>query len=302
MDWLNYHHLFYFWTIAREGTVRGASEVLRVSQPALSTQIRQLENALGEKLFEKEGRGLRLTPAGRLAFRYADEIFTLGLEFQNELRGRPTGRPLRLVVGISDVLPKLMVHRLLRPALELAEPLRLSCREGRLPELLEGLRSHDIDLVLSDIPCTPQPGFRAYNHLLGECGVELFAAPDLAARHPGPYPAGLEGAPVLLPSEGTAMRRSLDATFERAGVLPVVAGDFDDSALLKTFGAQGEGFFTAPEAIADEVARAFGVRRLGPLEGLRERTYAISAERKLVHPAVLAILRVAKEEVFGTEP
>ncbi len=297
MEWLNYHHLLYFWTVAKEGSVKGAAEVLNLSQPALSTQIRRLEESLGERLFEKAGRGLGLTAAGRLAFRYADEIFTLGREFQSALKGRPTGRPLRLTVGISDALPKLMVHRLLRPALELSEPLRLSCREGALPGLLQGLLAHDLDLVLADGPSPPGP--RAFSHLLGECTVELFGAEELLARHPGPFPAGLDGAPMLLPSEDQALRRALDGWFERHGVRPVVAGDFDDNALLKTFGAQGEGFFAAPGAIAEAVVQAYHVRRLGPLEGLKSRVYAISASRRLMHPAVLAILRAAQEEVFG---
>jgi len=298
MDWLNYHHLLYFWTAAKEGSITAASKRLNLSQPALSTQIRQLEESLGERLFEKSGRGLRLTAAGRLAYRYADEIFVLGREFQQALQGRPTGRALRLVVGSSNVLAKLMVHRLLRPALDLPEPLRLSCREDDLPSLLLALQAHEVDLVLSDVPCSPQAGPRAFNHLLGECGVELFGAPALLAKHPGPFPEGLNGAPFLLPSEGHALRRSLDAWFERMGLQPVIAGDFDDSALLKTFGAEGLGFFAAPAAIADEVARIHEVRRLGPMEGLKERIYAVSAERRLVHPAVLAILKAAKEEVF----
>lgn len=298
MAWLNYHHLLYFWTVARLGSVRAASEELNVSQPALSTQIRQLEERLEERLFEKDGRRLRLSEAGRLAYRYADEIFTLGREFQSELKGRPTGRPLRLVVGVSDVLPKLMVHRLLRPALGLEEPLRLSCREGRLGELVQALLAHEVDLVLSDVPCPPRTAPRAFNHLLGVCGVDLFAAPGLLKRHRGAFPAALDGAPLLLPAEGTALRRDLDAWFERQGLRPVVAGDFDDSALLKTFGAEGEGFFTAPAALAEEVCRSYGVRRVCGLEGLQERVYAISAARRLVHPAVVAILKNAKEEVF----
>ena len=298
MEWLNYHHLLYFWTAGREGSVTAASKALNLSQPALSTQIRALEESLGERLFEKAGRGLRLTEAGKLAFRYADEIFALGQEFQQALKGRPTGRALRLVVGISDVLPKLMVHRLLRPALELPEPLRLTCREDDLPRLLQALQTHEVDIVLSDVPCSPQAGPRAFNHLLGECGVDLFGAPNLLARHPGPFPEALNGAPILLPSEGHALRRSLDAWLERHGMRPVVAGDFDDSALLKTFGAEGLGFFAAPAAIADEVVRLHGVRRLGPLEGLKERIYAVSADRRLAHPAVLAILKAAKEQVF----
>lgn len=298
MEWLNYHHLLYFWTAAKEGSITAAAKVLNLSQPALSTQIHQLEESLGERLFEKSGRGLRLTAVGRLAFRYADEIFALGREFQHELKGRPTGRALRLVVGIPDVLPKLMVHRLLRPALELPEPLRLSCREAALPQLLQALQAHEVDIVLSDVPCTPLTGPRAFNHLLGECGVELFGAPVLLERHPGPFPDGLNGAPFLLPSEGHALRRSLDAWFERHALRPVIAGDFDDSALLKTFGAEGLGFFAAPAAVGEEVVRVYGVRRLASMDGIKERIFAVSAERKLIHPAVLAILKAAKEEVF----
>lgn len=299
MEWLNYHHLLYFWTVAKEGSVRAASETLNLSQPALSTQIRRLEESLGEKLFEKEGRGLRMTESGRLAFRYADEIFTLGREFQSELKGRPTGRPLRLVVGISDVLSKVMVHRLLKPALALDEPLRLSCREGGIQELLQALAQHEVDLVLSDVPCPPRSAPRAFNHLLGACAVELLAAPRLLRRHRGPFPEGLDGAPMLLPSESHGLRRDLEAWFQRHRIRPVVAGDFDDSALLKTFGAEGEGFFIAPAAVAEEVARTYGVRRLGSLEGLQERVYAVSAERRLVHPAVVAILKGAREDVFA---
>ena len=299
MEWLNYHHLLYFWTAAREGSVTAAARTLNLSQPALSTQIRALEESLGERLFEKAGRGLRLTEAGQMAFRYADEIFALGREFQHAVKGRPTGRGIRLVVGVSDVLPKLMVHRLLRPALEIPEPVRFVCREGTLGRLLQALQAHEVDIVLSDVPCTPQAGPRAFNHLLGECGVDIFASPALRARCPGLLPQALDGAPMLLPSEGHALRRSLEAWLERRGLKPVVAGEFDDSALLETFGAEGLGFFAAPSAIAEEVVRAYGVLRLGALEDLKARIYAVSADRRLAHPAVQAILKVAKEEVFS---
>lgn len=300
MSWLNYHHLLYFWTVARLGSIRAASEELNLSQPALSTQIRQLEGALEERLFEKEGRGLRLTEAGRLAYRYADEIFTLGREFQSELKGRPTGRPLQLVVGASDVLSKLMVHRLLQPALKLEEPLRLSCREGGLSDLIQALLDHEVDLVLSDAPCPPRTAPRAFNHLLGISGMDLFAAPSLLRKHTGAFPEALDGVPLLLPAVGTTLRRDLDTWFERKGLRPVVAGDFDDSALLKTFGAEGEGFFAAPAALAEEVCRHYRVRRVCALDGIQERVYAITAARRLVHPAVVAILKHAKEAVFQT--
>jgi LysR family transcriptional regulator, transcriptional activator of nhaA len=298
VDWLNYHHLLYFWTVAREGTVTAAAEALRISQPALSTQLRMLEESLGEKLFQRAGRKLALTEAGRVAFRYADEIFTLGKEFQNELKGRPTGRPLRLTVGISDVLPKLMVHRLLRPALALPESLRLSCRESGLEILLAALFAHEVDLVLSDAPHLARGGPRAFNHLLGEYGIGIFGAPALLRKHRRTFPACLDGAPVLLPSEGTRLRQALERWFEMKGLHPVVAGDFDDSALLKTFGAEGEGFFAAPSTIAAELDGTYGVNRVGNADGLVERVYAVTTERRLVHPAVLAILKSAKEEVF----
>jgi LysR family transcriptional activator of nhaA len=298
MEWLNYHHLLYFWTAAREGTITAASRTLNVSQSALSTQIRSLEESLGEQLFEKSGRGLRLTESGRVAFRYAEEIFGLGRELQQTLKGRATGRSPRLVVGISDVLQKMMVHRLLRPALDLPGPVRITCREAAMPQLLQWLLAHEVDIVLSDVPSTPATGPRAFNHLVGECGVDLFAAPSLLERHPGPFPAALDGAPFLLPCEGHGLRRSLESWFERHGLRPRIAGDFDDAALLKTFGAEGLGFFAAPSAIADEVTRQHAVLRIGPLEGLRERIYAVSAERRLAHPAVLAVLKAAKEDVF----
>jgi len=298
MDWLNYHHLHYFWRVAREGSITAASQVLNLSQSALSAQIRSLEQSLGERLFEKEGRGLRLTESGRLAYRYADEIFTLGGEFQNALRGRPTGRPLRLVVGATDVLPKLMVHRLLKPALGLEEPLRLDCREGSVAQLYGALFSHELDLVFTDAPFSAAEGPRAFNHLLGECGVDCFGTAALRKRHPAPFPRCLDGAPMLLPPEGTRLRQGLERWFQQADLHPVIAGEFADSALLKTFGAEGEGFFAAPAALASEVVNRYQVKRLGTVPDLKERFYAVSLARRVIHPGVKEILRAAKEEVF----
>lgn len=298
MEWFNYHHLRYFWTVAREGSLTAASKVLNLSMPALSTQIRSLETQLGERLFEKQGRGLQLTEAGRLAFRYADEIFTLGSEFQSALRGRPTGRPLRLTAGAVDALPKLMVHRLLRPALNLDEPLRLDCREGSLSQLLASLFNHELDLILSDAPVGNSEGPRAFNHLLGDCEVACFVGPALRKRHPGPFPDCLQGAPLLLPAAGTRLRQSLDRWFQLSGLHPVIAGEFADSALLKAFGGEGEGFFFAPSPLAAELVRHHRLLRLGQVPEVRERYYAISLARRVVHPGVREILRAAKEEVF----
>jgi LysR family transcriptional activator of nhaA len=300
MEWLNYHHLLYFWTIAREGSVSAAARVLNLSQPALSTQIHQLEASLGEKLFERSGRGLQLTASGRMAFRYADEIFTLGREFQNELKGRPTGRPLRLAVGISDALPKRMVHQLLRPALELPEKTRLSCREGSPEQLLPDLLAHDLDLLLSDAPL-PARGRRLYNHLLGECTMAWFATEALLRQFPDPFPRCLDGAPVLLPAEGTLLRQALEQWFRQEDLHPVLAGEFDDSALLKAFGAEGEGFFAAPGILGADLEHSLGVRTVGITE-IRSRIYAISPERRVMHPAVLAIQLRARRELFGSEP
>ena len=299
MDWLNYHHLFYFWTIAREGSVTLAAERLRLAQPTLSAQIRSLETALGVRLFEKQGRGLGMTEAGRTAFRYADSIFGLGRELQESLAGSRGGSRPVLAVGISDALPKLMVRALLEPALRLPEPIRLLCREDRTDRLLAQLSLHELDLVLSDMPPPPGSAVKAFSHLLGECGVQIFGTAALRKRHPGAFPACLNGAPVLLPLEGTALRRGLDQWFELEGLHPRVVGEIDDSALLKSFGQQGVGFFAAPSPLAKEIERQYQVQRLGQAAGVRERVYALTLDRRLRHPAVVAISESAKSRVFG---
>ena len=299
MDWLNYHHLLYFWTTAREGSVTRAAERLRLAQPTLSAQIRSLETALGVRLFEKQGRGLALTEAGRTAFRYADGIFGLGREMQESLAGVAHGRRPVLAVGISDALAKLMVRRLLEPALHLPEPIRLLCREDRTDRLLAQLSLHELDLVLSDLPPPPNTAVKAFSHLLGECGVQVFGSIALRKAHPGPFPRCLDGAPFLLPPEGTALRRGLDQWFDVEGLRPRIVGEFDDSALLKTFGQHGHGFFAAPANLAAEVERQYQVKRLGLAKGVRERIYALTLDRRLRHPAVLAISEAARERVFG---
>lgn len=294
MDWLNYHHLLYFWTTAREGGVTRAAERLRLAQPTLSAQIRALEASLGVKLFEKQGRGLVLTEAGRTAFRYADGIFGLGQELRESMAGLAQGRAPLLTVGISDALPKLMVHRLLEPALQVPEGIRLVCLEDRTERLLAKLSLHELDLVLSDAPPPPNNPVRAFSHLLGECGVQVFGTAGLRKAHPGTFPRCLDGAPFLLPPEGTALRRQLDQWFESEGLRPRIGGEFDDSALLKTFGQKGHGFFSAPAPLAREVERQYQVRRLGPAKNVRERVFALTLDRRLRHPAVLAISEAAK--------
>ena len=298
MESFNYHHLRLFWAVAREGNLTRASKKLHLAPQTVSTQIRDFETALGEKLFRRSGRRMLLTDVGHVALRYADEIFSLGQEFREALRGQPTGRPLRLVVGVADVLPKLVAHRLIEPALLLEEPVRIVCREGTPEKLLADLALHGLDVVLSDAPIPPGMNVRAYNHQLGRCGVTFMAQPHLAIRLRKGFPESLEGAPVLLPSEDTVLRRELDEWFDERGVRPVIAGEFGDSALLKVFGQAGAGFFAVPTVIEDEVVRQYEVQPIGATDDVSERFYAISVERRVRHPAVAAICEAARSELF----
>jgi len=295
---LNYHHLHYFWASAREGSVTRASRKLHISQPAVSAQIRKLENDLGESLFTRSGRTLVLTEAGRVVYRYAEEIFGLGTELVEALKGRPTGRPARLVVGIANVIPKLIAYRLLEPAFRLPERIHVECLEDRPERLLAELATHRLDLVLADAPAGPGVRVRAYSHFLGECGVSIFGTALLAKAHRQGFPRRLDGAPFLLPTSDATLRRSLDQWFEAHGIRPEIVGQFEDSALLKVLGQSGAGLFAMPSAIDAEVRRQYSVRLLGRLE-LRERFYAITVERKLKHPAVVAISEVARNELFA---
>ena len=289
MEWLNYHHLLYFWTIAKEGSVTGASAQLRLAQPTLSAQLRSLEESLGERLFVRAGRRLELTDTGRMAYRYADEIFSLGREFLDAVKDRPTGRPMRFSVGVVDVMSKLVAFRVLSPALSLPQPVQLTCREDRPDRLLAELAVHSLDLVLADAPTAPGTSVRAFNHLLGESGVSVFAPRQQAATYRRKFPASLHGAPFLVPTEQASLRRSLAQWFDANDIRPRVVGEFDDAALLQTFAAAGHGLFAAPTVIAAEIARRFEVRPVGEIPTLRERCYAISVERRLKHPAVVAI-------------
>ena len=299
MEWLNYHHLLYFWVVACHGSVTRAAAELRLAQPTVSTQLRTLEEVLGEKLFARTGRRLVLTDVGRLVFRYADEIFGLGRELLETVKGRPTGQPMRLTVGIADAVPKLIAYRLLGPALTGAEPVRIICREDKPDRLLAQLAVHGLDLVLSDAPIGPTTKVRAFNHLLGECGVTFFAAPALARTCRRGFPRSLGGAPMLLPTDNTALRRSLDDWFESEDIRPRVASEFEDSALLMAFGQAGMGLFPAPSAIERQVRSQYGVVVVGRLDAVCERFYAISGERRLKHPAVVAISEAARQRVFG---
>ncbi len=298
MEWLNYHHLLYFWTVAKEGSIARASEKLSLTQATISAQISVFERSLGEKLFNRVGRRLVLTETGRVAFRYADEIFALGREFMDTLKGRPTGQPLRFRVGIADVLPKLIAQRLLEPAFHIAQPLRVMCHEGKTESLLAQLILHELDLVMTDSGLGSGVKVKTFNHLLGECGLSVFATRKLATQYRRHFPRSLDGAPFLLPTDNTAMRRALNQWFDNEKLQPIIVGEFEDSALLNVFGQLGKGLFAAPSAIDDEVQKQYGVRLVGRLSDVRERFYAISVERKLKHPAVIAICESAKKELF----
>jgi len=294
VSWLNYHHLLYFWTAAREGSITKACEVLHLTQPTVSGQIRELEKALKSRLFERSGRSIRLTEAGQIAFRYADEIFTLGRELQDALAGRPAGMSLRVVVGVADTLPKLLVQRLLAPALHMGQEVRVTFIDGDPDRLLVRLADHEIDVVLSDFPANPRVGLKAFNHLLGECGVTFFGVNALARRYRAGFPLSLDGAPMLMPGGNTALRRALEQWFDEIGVRPQVRAEFTDSALLKAFGSFGDGLFVAPTAVEEDVKRMYGVGVVGREESVRERVYAISVEKRLKNPAVVAISKAAR--------
>jgi LysR family transcriptional activator of nhaA len=293
MDWLNYHHLLYFWTVVREGTVVRAAEKLRIGQPAISTQLRTLEESLGQKLFEKSGRTLQLTDTGRTVYRYADEIFSLGSEMMDTLKGHPAGKPVRFVVGVVNALPKLIALRLLEPALRISGDLRLVCVEDTLENLLSALAVHSVDIVLSDCPTPSSMRIRAYNHFLSESKVGLFAVREMARKCRKEFPASLNGVPVLLPGAQSDLRRSMDQWFQKHQIFPMIRGEFDDSALLKAFGRSGEGVFPGPVSIRDEICRQYECEFIGEMAGVTERFYAVSAERKIKHPAVLAIAEFA---------
>ena len=293
MEWLNYHHLFYFWTVARTGSIARAGQELRLAQPTISNQLKTLEASLGVKLLERQGRRLVLTDAGRTILRYADDIFRTGQELQRAVKGLPTGQRLRLLAGVADVIPKRMAARLLQPAVDAHPDLILVCREGPLPELLAALAVHELDVVLADIPASEAVKVKAFNHRLGDCGTTFFAAPRLAHLRKD-FPRSLQGAPALLPSEGTALRRAVDSWLAGLGLQPRLAGEFDDSALMKVFGARGTGFFAAPQVLEEEIRNEYSVVPIGRVEEIRESFYAITVERKIRHPGVVALAEAAR--------
>jgi LysR family transcriptional activator of nhaA len=292
MERLNYQHLFYFWNVAREGSVTRASQKLGLAQPTVSGQIAVFESSIGAQLFRKEGRKLVMTETGRTVFNYADEIFSLGRELGSALKNRAGAVSVRLSVGVSNALPKLVVYRLLEPAL--AAHNQIICQEDKTERLLAELPVHGVDLVLSDWPATGGTDARIYNHPIGECGVAAFAASDLQQRYRKNFPHCLDGAPLLLPTSNTALRRSLDQWLDANSLFPKIVAEVEDSALLKTFGAAGVGVFMAPTAVRAQVEEQYGVKHIATLDGVSERFYAITAQRKIKHAGVVTILEGAR--------
>jgi len=297
VEFLNYHHLRYFWAVAKEGGLRKAAEKLHVSQPTISAQIAALEGVLGEKLFRRGGRALALTEGGHRVLSYAEEIFSLGQELLDAARQRPTAHALRVHIGITDSLPKLVSYEIIKPIFKMEQPIQAVCREGKAVDLLSQLAAYRLDIVLADEPAPSSLPIKVFNHLLGECSVTFCAERKLAATLKRKFPRSLNEAPVLLPAGNAALRQSLEKWFQAVGIRPRVVAEFDDPALMKVAAADGLGFFAVPTLVVKEAVARHALQIIGRTEECRQQFYAISAERKLTHPAVVAITSKARTEL-----
>ena len=295
---LNYKHLHYFWVVAREGGIARASERLHLTPQTISGQLGLLEDQLGTRLFDRVGRNLEISESGRLALSYADEIFSLGGELEEVIHQLPKDRPLQFRVGVVDALPKSIAHRILQPVLMIPEPVRMTCREASLDDLLAELTLHRLDLVLADRPIPATISTRGYSHKLGGCAVSFLAKAELAQKLEGGFPRCLDGAPILLPGAGSQLRSAIDQWLDKQRIHPQMVAEFDDSALMKAFGKQGAGVFIAPTAIESEVMRQYEVESIGTVDEIKEEFYAISVERRVLHPVVAAIMDAAREQLF----
>jgi len=296
---MNYKQLHYFWAVAKTGSIVRACEQLNLTPQTISGQIGLLEKTLGVELFRRAGRRLELTETGRLALSYAEEIFQVGGELEETLRSHPGDRHILFRVGIADVVPKSIAYHLLAPAMTLPEPVRIVCREDKLERLLAELAIQRLDLVLADSPMPSEMDVKGYSHKLGECGISFFATPKLATLHGHNFPRALHGAPMLVPGENSIVRGRLMRWFGERQIQPRIVGEFDDSALMKAFGQSGIGIFIAPSVIADEVQRQYSVKAIGQTDDVTERFYAISVERRLTHPAVVAVTEAARQALFA---
>ena len=295
---INYKHLHYFWRVAKEGSIAAASKSLHITPQTISGQISMLEESVGEKLFQRQGRGLTLSEKGRLVLHYADEIFSLGDELRDVLSGASIDGQVEFIVGVLDCIPKTIAYKLLQPALQLKHEVSIICKEGSLENILSDLAVHKLDMVLADMPLNSSYNIKAYNHFLGGSGLTFFAKHNLSEKFKRQFPQSLNAAPLLMPTENSTIRRSIDQWFYELQIFPKVMGEFDDSALLKAFGQAGVGIFFMPTVIEKEVCEQFNVSIIGRTEKVKENFYAISAERKIKHPAVAAICDAAKLKVF----
>ena len=298
MEWLNYHHLFYFWTVAKAGTVSAAAKQLHLARPTVTSQVRELEKSIGQKLLRQQGRGLVLTEFGQQIFDYAEDIFSIGHQLREFVKTGQPGRRKKLRVGMPDVVPKLISYELLKPALMGSEPPRIECYEGNLTDLLADLAVHRLDLVLSDSPAPTTLDVNVYSHKLGECGLSILATQSLANKYRKGFPDSLTNAPILLPTELTAVRRSLDRWMEDHKVFPEIVAEVEDSALLKVFGQAGQGVFPVPTAIEALVKKQYGVRLVGRIPEVLDTFYVISVEKRVQHEAAIRIMNQARNKLF----
>lgn len=302
MRHVNYNHLQYFFAVAREGSIVKAAESLHITPQTVSGQLKLLEQSIGQPLFDRVGRSLVLTETGHIVLEYAEEIFTIGTELSQVLSGQASLDKVVLSIGIVSSMPKIIAERIVAPTLSGPDPVRLRCHEGSFEQLLGELAVHRLDIVLSDQPMPQGLSLKAFNHKLGESGLAFFAQRRAAGRYKRRFPQSLDDAPLLLPSQNSALRRRLDQWFDSNDVAPQIVGEFDDSALLKAFGEAGAGLFAAPSAIAAEICKMYGMAVVGQTEDVKERFYAISPERRIKHPSVVLITEIARTELFGEAP
>ena len=299
MATLNFKHLRYYWAVARTGSIARAAEQLHLAPHSISGQLKEFEASLGVDLFRRVGRNLELTDAGQRILSYAEDIFSIGDELLDALRDQMAKKALTFRVGIADSVSKAVAYRLVEPALNLEEPVRLICREGRLASLLAELSIHKLDMIIADRPMPAHLNVRGYNHLLGESGLSVFGTRSLAKTLAGKFPASIRKAPFLLPGEDVAIRPKLLQWLEANDLRPNIVGEFDDSALMQAFGQAGVGLFVAPTAIVDHVCKQYKVTEIGRIDSVVEQLYAITTERQITHPAVVAISRAAREDIFA---
>ena len=299
MEWLNFHHLRYFWTVARKGGVRKAADELHVSQPSISAQLRLLEDSLGEKLFKRSGRNLVLTEMGNLVLTYADEIFSAGRELMNAVKQRPGGRLLRLNVGMTDSISKLMGFEFLKPAIRFSEPVHVVCRMAAIEVLVNQLQAHRLDIVLADEPASSSLKAKTFNHRLGRSGVTFCAVPAIAKKLRRNFPQSLNGATALLPTENMGMRAVLETWFDTKGIHPRLLGEYEDSALMVFCATAGRGFTVVPTVVAREVLKHWGLRVIANVDECGTEFYAITAERRVKNPAAMAITEHAYSSLFA---